>query len=182
MDEPGLENKIKRYNIRGKEGNLMTALSFRQAMGQFATGVTVITTLNDAEPHGMTANGFMSISLDPELVAISIGHKAATLNKIKASNIFGVSILQSEQIDISKRFAGQIEVESTFEFEYVDNFPLIPNSIMRTVCEVVEQIEAGDHTIFLGKPKLIEVNEGNPLLFYQGKYREVEELEVIQKA
>ena len=160
----------------------MTAYSFRQAMGQFATGVTVITTLNDAEPHGMTANGFMSISLDPELVAISIGQKAATLNKIKASNMFGVSILKYEQMEISKRFAGQIQEESPFEFEYVDNFPLIPNSIMRTLCEVVEQIEAGDHTIFLGKPKLIEINEGEPLLFYQGKYRQVEELEVIQKA
>ena len=179
MDEPGLENKIKRYNITGKEEKLMTELSFRKAMGQFATGVTVITTLNDAEPHGMTANGFMSISLEPELVAISIGQKAATLNKIKASNMFGV--LQYEQIDVSKRFAGQIQVDSPFEFEYVDNFPLIPNSIMRTVCEVIEQIEAGDHTIFLGKPKLIEVNEGEPLLFYQGKYRQVEELEVIQK-
>lgn len=181
MDKPGLENKIKRYYLTGKEGYLMTALSFRQAMGQFATGVTVITTLNDAEPHGMTANGFMSISLDPELVAISIGHKAATLDKIKASNMFGVSILKYEQIDVSKRFAGQIQVDSPFEFEYVENFPLIPNSIMRTVCEVVEQVEAGDHTIFLGKPKLIEVNEGDPLLFYQGKYRQVEEMKVIQK-
>lgn len=156
----------------------MNNIAFRQAMGQFATGVTVITTLVDNTPHGMTANGFMSISLNPELIAISIGHKASTLEKIKNTKMFGVSILQENQIDVSKRFAGQSHDEQPFEFEYKEKFPVIKDALMCTVCEVVEQYEAGDHTIFLGTPKSVETTNGQPLLFYQGKYSQLEQIKI----
>ena len=81
---------------------------FRQAMGKFATGVTVITTEVEGEVHGMTANAFMSVSLEPKLVVISIGERAQMLKKIKTSKKFAVNILSGEQQDYSMIFAGQL--------------------------------------------------------------------------
>ena len=82
---------------------------FRQAMGKFATGVTVITTEVEGEVHGMTANAFMSVSLNPKLVVISIGERAQMLEKIKNSKKFAVNILSGEQQEYSMLFAGQIK-------------------------------------------------------------------------
>ena len=82
---------------------------FRSAMGKFATGVTVITTEIDEQVHGMTANAFMSVSLDPKLVVISIGEKAQMLDKIKHSKKFAVNILAANQQELSMIFAGQIK-------------------------------------------------------------------------
>ena len=82
---------------------------FRNAMGKFATGVTVITTELQGENYGMTANAFMSVSMDPKLVVISIGHKARLLDRIKESQKFAVNILADHQQDFSKLFAGQIK-------------------------------------------------------------------------
>ncbi len=80
---------------------------FRSAMGKFATGVTVLTTKADGIVHGMTANAFMSVSLNPKLVMISIGEKARMLPKIQQSQNFVIYILSEEQESISRLFAGQ---------------------------------------------------------------------------
>lgn len=81
--------------------------TFRRAMGHFATGVTIITTKVDEGIHGMTANAFMSVSLDPKLVAISIDNRANIINKIDSSQKFAVSLLNANQKDLSMHFAGQ---------------------------------------------------------------------------
>ncbi|BAQ10971.1 phenol 2-hydroxylase component b [Bacillus sp. OxB-1] len=148
----------------------MDSGAFRNAMGKFATGITVITTDVDGTFHGMTANGFMSISLDPQLVAISIGEKAQTLQLIQKSRKFGVSVLDASQIDISKRFAGQTKGTTPFEFDELRGFPLIGQALVQIICDVTEEIQAGDHTIFLGKPSFIHAEDGEPLIFYSGKY------------
>src|SRR5699024_12434263 len=83
---------------------------FRNAMGKFATGVTVITTEVDGEPHGMTANAFMSVSLHPKLIMISIDNRANMLDKIKEANKFAVNILADHQKDLSMHFAGQTKI------------------------------------------------------------------------
>ena len=85
---------------------------FRTAMGKFATGVTVITTNVNGTIHGMTANAFMSVSLDPKLVVISIGEKASMLELIKKSGTFTVNILSAQQQEMSMLFAGQIKGKS----------------------------------------------------------------------
>jgi len=148
----------------------MDSREFRNAMGKFATGVTVISTDVDGDYHGMTANGFMSISLDPALVAISIGERAQTLKLIQESKRFGVSILAKEQLDISKRFAGQVNVEEPFQFDVSNGFPVVAGALVQIICRVEQEILAGDHTIFLGHPEQVYVKDGEPLLFASGQY------------
>jgi len=150
---------------------------FRSAMGKFATGVTVIVTEDDNNPHGMTANAFMSVSLDPKLIVISVKENARILPKINSSGTFSVNILNNEQEEISKIFAGQIK-DQTVSFDYLTNIPVIPNAIAQITCLVSNTHIEGDHTLFIGKVQDIVVNEGAPLLFFDGKYREL--LEPVQ--
>lgn len=143
---------------------------FRNAMGQFATGVTIITSPTEDGVHGMTANAFKSVSLSPKLIAISVDERATMLETIQRSNEFGVSFLRKEQQPISMHFANQKRLEEEVEFTYLDGVPIIPHSLASVVCTVHEMIVAGDHTLFIGEVKDVVVNEGEPLLFYEGRY------------
>ncbi|WP_050615169.1 flavin reductase family protein [Bacillus testis] len=143
---------------------------FRNAMGKFATGVTVITTEVDGESHGMTANAFMSVSLTPKLVLISIGEKARMLDKIQRSQKFVVNLLSEEQQEISMLFAGQLKEKREIEFDYIDGLPLIQNALANIVCDVYSTQVAGDHTLFIGEVKELVLKDGEPLTFFQGKY------------
>ena len=145
---------------------------FRTAMGKFATGVTVIMTETDGEPHGMTANAFMSVSLDPKLVVISIKENARILPKIQQSGKFSVNILSAEQQEVSMIFAGQIK-DREVEFGRLENQPVIPGALAQVTCDVSAEHVEGDHTLFIGKVTGVELTEGEPLLFYNGRYREL---------
>lgn len=145
---------------------------FRTAMGKFATGVTVIVTETDNHPHGMTANAFMSVSLDPKLVVISIKENAKILSKIQASKTFSVNILSADQQEVSMIFAGQLK-DKEVAFARLENQPVIPGALAQVTCEVSAEYVEGDHTLFIGKVTGIEVNEGEPLLFCNGRYREL---------
>nr|WP_138417709.1 flavin reductase family protein [Aquibacillus sediminis] len=143
---------------------------FRQAMGRFATGVTVITTEVGENIHGMTANAFMSISMDPKLVTISIDNKATMLEKINISGSYAVNILSEQQKDISMHFAGQTKEKKEIEFGRLMDVPVIKDSLASVVCDVDRTYEVGDHTLFIGKVREIEIKDGDPLLFYCGCY------------
>lgn len=146
---------------------------FRNAMGKFATGVTVITTKVNEAVHGMTANAFMSVSLDPKLVVISIAHKAKMLEMIHTSNCFVINILSTEQKDLSMHFAGQTKDQFTPEFETINNMPAIKNSLVNIVCNVKSTHIEGDHTLFIGEVTDLVLHEGEPLLYFAGKYGKV---------
>ncbi|WP_223589165.1 flavin reductase family protein [Neobacillus bataviensis] len=152
---------------------------FRQAMGKFATGVTVIATEVEGEIHGMTVNAFMSVSLDPKLVVISIGEKAKILNKIKESKIFTVNILAADQQEHSMIFAGQLKEHREVAFERLDGKPVIPGSVAQVACEVSAEHVEGDHTLFIGKVTDIHLLDVEPLIFYSGMYRSLEKLETV---
>ena len=92
----------------------MDDLLFRKAMGKFATGVTVLTTIHEGDIHGMTANAFMSVSLDPKLVVISVGNHARFLDKVTQSKRFAVNILAEDQQQVSQHFAGKPQGECRF--------------------------------------------------------------------
>lgn len=147
---------------------------FRMAMGKFATGVTVITTCVNGEAHGMTANAFMSVSLNPKLIVISIGEKAKMLDKIKESGKFAVNVLSEEQKEMSMYFAGQIKEQREINFAWIGDIPVLPSSLAVIVCDVYDEHVAGDHTLFIGQVKHLTLNEGEPLLFSAGKYRSIE--------
>ncbi|WML28326.1 flavin reductase family protein [Neobacillus sp. OS1-33] len=152
---------------------------FRSAMGKFATGVTVITTEVEGEIHGMTANAFMSVSLDPKLVVISIGEKAKVLNKIKESKIFTVNILAADQEELSMIFAGQLKEHKEVTFERLDGKPVLSGAVAQIACEVSAEHVEGDHTLFIGKVTDIHLEDAEPLVFYNGKYRSLVELKPV---
>ena len=124
--------------------------------------------------HGMTASAFMSVSLDPKLVVISIGENAKILDKIKESNLFSVNILAADQQDISMIFAGQLK-DREVEFARLDDKPVIPGSVAQIACEVSAVHVEGDHTLFIGKVTDIHLEDAEPLVFYSGRYRSLVE-------
>jgi flavin reductase (DIM6/NTAB) family NADH-FMN oxidoreductase RutF len=147
--------------------------AFRNAMGKFATGVTVITTEINGEVHGMTANAFMSVSLSPRLVVISIGEKAKMLHKISESGKFAVNILGEDQKEVSMQFAGQLKEQYDVEFEQLGDLPVVKNSLANVACKIHSQQDAGDHTLFIGEVTDIILRDGAPLTFFEGKYGQI---------
>ncbi len=149
---------------------------FRKACGAFATGVAVAAVMGrDGKPHGLTVNSFTSVSLEPPLVLVCIGHKAATHGPFSSASAFTVNILSEEQRDLSARFASS----HPNRFEGVDWYegelgaPVLNGALAVLECEMRERMEAGDHTIFLGLVRRAGVRDGAPLVYFSGKYREL---------
>ncbi|PSL48475.1 flavin reductase (DIM6/NTAB) family NADH-FMN oxidoreductase RutF [Salsuginibacillus halophilus] len=145
---------------------------FRTAMGKFATGVTVITTEVDGEVYGMTANAFMSVSMDPKLVLISVANKAKMLSWVQESGEYCVNILSQDQQEVSMQFAGQLREGIEVNFEDFEGQPAIADSIVTIPCKVYQTHEAGDHTLFVGEVQNIKLEDGEPLLYFEGGYKE----------
>lgn len=150
---------------------------FREAMGKFATGITVVTADYDDEIIGMTVNAFMSISLDPKLIAISIDESASMYDKLQEKGKFGVSILKEEQKDISMIFAKQIEKDREINFLRQDDIPVIEDSLVTISCQVKDKVKAGDHLIFIAEVSDIAINEGEPLIYAGSQYQSLNPLE-----
>lgn len=149
---------------------VMDDRAFRNAMGKFATGVTVITSKVGTDSYGMTANAFMSVSLNPKLITVSIDNRANMLDRLKESKKFAVNILGDDQQDISMHFAGQTKDDREIDFGSIQDIPVIKESLVSVVCDVDTSYVVGDHTLFIGKVKDIAVRDGYPLTFYCGKY------------
>ena len=153
----------------GLEGD--PALAFRRTLGMFATGVTVLTTRVGEQVHGMTANAFMSVSLRPPLVLISIDRRARMGALLHEGTRFGVSVLEARQTGLSDRFAGRVAddvPEATFEV--VHETPLVEGALAHLVARVVRSYWGGDHSLFLGQVEFARYGEGRPLLFHGGRY------------
>jgi flavin reductase (DIM6/NTAB) family NADH-FMN oxidoreductase RutF len=153
----------------GLEGD--PALAFRKTLGMFATGVTVLTTRVGEQVHGMTANAFMSVSLRPPLVLISIDRRAKMGALLHEGTRFGVSVLEARQTGLSDRFAGRVgddPPEATFEI--VHETPLVEGALAHLVARVVRSYWGGDHSLFLGQVEFARYGEGRPLLFHGGRY------------
>jgi flavin reductase (DIM6/NTAB) family NADH-FMN oxidoreductase RutF len=143
----------------------------RDACGQFCTGVTVITTRCEEGDHGMTANAFMSISLDPPLIAISIGEKARMLPKIQATGRFAVSVLATGMDDFAWHFAGRPKEHLRDCFEHREGLPLVKGAAAHFISDVADEILAGDHTIFIGHVRALIRDPGKqPLVFFAGRF------------
>src|SRR5699024_10504564 len=125
-------------------------------------------------------NAFMSVSLDPKLIAISIDENAAMLDKIKESGHFSVNVLSCEQQEESMIFAGQKKMEKEFEFDYLKNTPVVKDSLVQLSCKVHNEHVEGDHTLFIGAVQGYKTKEGEPLIFNCGKYRELKETENVK--
>src|SRR5215510_10924621 len=138
---------------------MVTPDQFRQVMGNFATGITVVTTRDaNGEPYGLTVNSFTSVSLNPTLVLVCLDNQLSGLQSFKDSKHFGVSILSEHQEDLSRIFAKK-DADRPPAI-YVDGklgVPLLRNSIATMECETVKIYEGGDHQIFLGRVEHCEL-------------------------
>jgi flavin reductase (DIM6/NTAB) family NADH-FMN oxidoreductase RutF len=150
------------------------ALEFRRTLGMFATGVTVITVRVGEVMHGMTANAFMSVSLRPPLILISIDRRAKMNALLREGVRFGVSVLGEGQMRLSDRFAGRVaEGSDEPEFEIVHETPLVGGALAHLVARIVRSYWGGDHSLFLGQVGYVRYGEGTPLLFHGGRYERV---------
>jgi len=154
---------------------------FRKAMGCFATGVTVITVDQDGEIHGMTANAFSSVSLDPPLVLVCVDHRARTHAHLHARKRFGVNILSADQRKISEYYARSTETHQHAEdvgarFDRTAHgTPVLHGALAYLECRLHSAQPAGDHTIFIAEVEDVVVREGAPLLYFRSQYRQVKD-------
>lgn len=149
-----------------------TAREFRDAMGQFATGVVVISTEVDGEPHAMTANAFMSGSLEPPLVLVSVACTARMHDKIRSARLFGVSVLAQHQLQVSSHFAGRPVDGFAPEFDRLRGLPVIRGAAVHVAASLEHAYPCGDHTLYVGRVLALqgEAQKPPPLLYHGGRY------------
>ena len=148
-------------------------LEYRKALGQFVTGVTIVTTCEiDGTPRGFTANSFTSVSLDPPLILICIGDFNESSELFKKSKNFAVNILNENQMDISNLFSSPTSkrFEKTQWIKGDLGSPIIKGSLAWFECKNHDQIRSGDHIILIGNVKSFKKKSGRPLGYYSGNY------------
>ena len=156
-------------------GNIDEA-RFRQVLGHFATGVTVVTGADEAgDPVGLSVNSFTSVSLDPPLIAFSVGRTSTTWPRIRATGRFAVNILAADQEVVCRRFASNTAGADRFDgigwHPSPSGSPLLDGALAWIDATVEAEHEAGDHVMVFGRVSGLEVaREGPPLVFYRGGY------------
>jgi flavin reductase (DIM6/NTAB) family NADH-FMN oxidoreductase RutF len=153
--------------------------AFRNALGCFATGVTVVTTVTDAgDPVGLTANSFSSVSLDPPLVLFCLDRASQNLDAFRVSGRFAVNVLGDDQRDLSVRFSTTIgdRWDGVAWERWETGAPVLNGCLATLDCETEAIHEGGDHVIIVGRVKrLASVVDGKPLLYFRGDYATVDE-------
>ncbi len=159
-------------------------LRFREALGHYASGITIITSHIDDDPLGFTCQSFYSVSMNPPLVSFSVMATSASYPKIRQAGRFAVNILSGEQAEISNQFARR----GTDKWRGVDwqisplGNPIIPGSLHWLDCEIYAEHAAGDHMIVIGEVKALDVQDAaanQPLLYFKGQYRNIADQSVV---
>ncbi|NUR06461.1 MAG: FAD-dependent oxidoreductase [Nocardioidaceae bacterium] len=154
------------------EASRFDTRDLRRALGQYATGVTVVTTLGaDGERVAMTANSFTSLSLNPPLVAWAAARSSASLAAFEAAPRFAVNVLASDQHHLSRQFS----TPGSAKFDGVrlrpGDLPLLEGTVASFTCRRTQRVDAGDHVLFLGEIESYDAPGGEPLVFHSGFYR-----------
>ena len=149
---------------------------FRQLLGRFATGVTVLTTRDaGGHPVGMTASSLAAVSLNPPLVSVCVDFTADMHRALSASGTFVINVLAADQEEISRRFA-DLPPEERFDGiawrESANGLVLLGGALAHIECERYSDFPLGDHTLFVGRVTGGTVGDGEPLLYYRGGYGE----------
>jgi flavin reductase (DIM6/NTAB) family NADH-FMN oxidoreductase RutF len=144
-------------------------------MRRFATGVTVVTTIVDGRPHGFTANAFSSVSADPPLLLLCVNRSAFSHSLISQAGFFCVNVLSLEQRSTAERFASR-DVRNRFEgiswSAGVTGAPIVNGTLSHFDCTLSEEHTAGTHTVFLGSVVGCGTDNGAPLGYFDGAYRD----------
>jgi len=152
------------------------ARAFRDTVGAFATGVTVVTTTNAGAPQGMTLNSFTSVSLDPLLILVSLAHGTRTLDGAKDSGKMAVNVLHRRQQDTALAFA-QRGADFPMDHAMLDphGFYSVRHALAIMRCSIFDIVTAGDHDLVIGEVVHFESSPGEPLIFHRGAFGGLDE-------
>jgi len=144
-------------------------------MGRFATGVTVVSFMREGAPAGMTVNAFMSVSMSPPLVLVSVRRESNFNEHVRAGTRYGVNILTNAQQQVGGQFASAAARECAGGFSMQDDTPLLRDSLAHVIARVVDIYPAGDHLLYVGEVEtLLLGEEAKPLIFFTGRYKHIE--------
>lgn len=140
-------------------------------MGQFASGVTVVTTAVDGTMRGMTANAFMSGSLAPPLCVISVAKRARMHGVLREARRFVVNVLSTDQSALAVHFAGQPEKEADFQVDWLDGLPVLDGTVATMAADTVAEHDCGDHSLFVGQLFHMSAEPDRPpLVYHQSRF------------
>lgn len=149
---------------------------FRRACGRFATGVAVASVVDErGAAHGLTVSSFTSVSLEPPLVLICLGHDVTIIEAFRRASHFGINILREQDRDLSQRFA----TKGLDKFNGISwrpgrtGVPLIDSALSAIECETHQRVQSGDHDILVGRVVATRVEDGAPLIYYASHYRKL---------
>ncbi len=155
---------------------IIDSSQFREVMGRFATGVTIVTVQESDVLHGMTVNSFTSVSLEPMLTLICLDKGATTTEILRRTVKFTVNILHTDQKHLARRFAESDNERDRFDgIGYTiseEGTPILDDVLGYLTCTVINIVEGGDHYIFIGEVVDLAYaeNDRQPLLYYRGNY------------
>lgn len=151
----------------------LDAARFRRAMGKFATGVTIITFEHQGRVTGMTANAFLSLSVDPPMILVSVRAQSRFAQAVACGDAFGVSFLAEEQEALSRHFGGRPCDHLDDPFEQMDTVPVVRDALVQIAARADAIHTGGDHLIYTARVDALHESDGTPLLFYSGKYKQI---------
>ena len=147
---------------------------FRRVMGRFATGVTVVSFKRTGQPVGMTVNSFLSVSMEPPLILISVRKASGFVEHVRVGSRFGINILSEQQRKLGPHFANRPEPGANARFHDHAGTPLLDDSLAHIVARVVDIHPAGDHLLFIAEIEhLAHGREAQPLIFFSGRYKQI---------
>lgn len=149
---------------------------FRSALSRFASGVTVVTTMDHSGRfHGITVSAFCSVSLEPPLVLVCIEKTTSSHTALVETGRFTVNILSAEEARLSEHFASLIEdkLDGIAHETGENGIPYLSNSLVTMECRLFKSLEGGDHSIFLGEVENTIIRDGDPLVYFRGGYRAI---------
>jgi flavin reductase (DIM6/NTAB) family NADH-FMN oxidoreductase RutF len=135
--------------------------------------VTVVTARHEDRAHAMTANAFVSVSLDPPLVLVSLDNRSFMHRILPLTHRYGVSVLAENQEHFSNHFAGRVIEGLHVRFVQQNGVPLLDGAVAHFVVETIDAHPAGDHTLYIGRVEFFEVYDEKPLIFYASQYRQL---------
>ncbi len=154
----------------------MTGEEFKHACGRFATSIAIASVMDaNGTPHGLTISSFASVSLDPPLVSICLGHAVTSIDLFRKAKFFGLSVLRADQREISQRFARK----NQDRFDGLEwrcgqyGVPLLVNVLAEVECAKRQIVTAGDHDILIGEMVASRVHDGDPLIHFASCYRQL---------
>jgi flavin reductase (DIM6/NTAB) family NADH-FMN oxidoreductase RutF len=152
---------------------------FRSALSRFASGVTVVTAKDsDGKLYGITVSAFCSVSLAPPLILVCVEKNTGSHHALFSSKSFVVNVLRADQQNVSDHFASRSDDKFGKAAFYagIDGVPVLEDALANLECRLRDTYEGGDHTIFVGEIENATINDGDPLVYFHGNYRKINDL------